>query len=122
MELKEYRLEVSRSLADLHDEERNNLHMILGMVTEVAELADVYKKNMAYGKPLDLVNVQEELGDLFFYIVNFSILNNFDLEKILQVNIDKLKARYPEKFTQEKAIKRDLAKERQILEELGYRD
>jgi len=122
MELKEYRLEVSRSLADLHDEERNNLHMILGMVTEVAELADVYKKNMAYGKPLDLVNVQEELGDLFFYIVNFSILNNFDLEKILQVNIDKLKARYPEKFTQEKAIKTDLAKERQILEELGYRD
>jgi hypothetical protein len=41
---------------------------------------------------------------------------NIDLEEMLQRNIDKLKARYPEKFTQENALNRNLDVERQILE------
>ena len=35
---------------------------------------------------------------------------------MLQRNIDKLKARYPDKFSQEKALNRNLDKERDILE------
>lgn len=47
-----------------------------------------------------------------------AITSHFKLErgKILQTNINKLKARYPDKFTQDKAINRDLTKERKILE------
>jgi NTP pyrophosphatase (non-canonical NTP hydrolase) len=120
MELKEYSVEVQRTFVDLGQKTANDLHMILGLVTEVGELADVYKKKLAYGKLPDMINVQEEIGDIFWYLVNFSILNNFDLGKILQINVDKLWARYPDKFTQERAVNRDLDKERQILEELGY--
>jgi NTP pyrophosphatase (non-canonical NTP hydrolase) len=86
------------------------------MLTEVGELADVFKKEMAYGKPVDWVNVKEEVGDLLWYVSNFCNVNGFDLEEILQTNIDKLQARYPKKFTQENAINRDLDKERTILE------
>jgi hypothetical protein len=38
------------------------------------------------------------------------------MEELLQTNIDKLKARYPEKFTENDALNRDLNKERNILE------
>jgi hypothetical protein len=41
---------------------------------------------------------------------------DLDFESLLQLNIDKLKARFPEKFTESHALNRDLDKERDILE------
>lgn len=43
-------------------------HAILGMVGEIGEIADAYKKHWIYERPLDTVNMLEELGDLRFYI------------------------------------------------------
>jgi hypothetical protein len=43
-------------------------------------------------------------------------MNGWDLREILATNIAKLEARYPEKFTEEQAINRDLGAERQVLE------
>ena len=116
MEIKEYQESSKRTNADLGSVLMNELHMILGMQTEVAEIADVYKKHIAYGRDLDLVNVKEEIGDLMFYVVNLCNTHNWDLRDIMKTNIDKLKARYPEKFTNELAINRNLGVERQILE------
>ncbi|GAG48036.1 unnamed protein product [marine sediment metagenome] len=117
MNLKEYARDAKRTAAMLKTETMDDLHMVLGMVTEVAELADVYKKYIAYGKDLDFINIQEEIGDLMWYIINFCTFNNFNLEKILQNNIDKLKSRYPEKFTEHNANHRNLEKEREVLEQ-----
>jgi NTP pyrophosphatase (non-canonical NTP hydrolase) len=116
MNYKEYQKEAARTCANLKSETENNLHMMLGMQTETAELSDVFKKNLAYGKPIDWVNVKEEIGDLMWYIANFCTMNVIDLEQIMQTNIDKLRARFPEKFTQENALSRDLETERKILE------
>lgn len=112
----EYQKLSIRTCNDLGDSTSNDTHMIFGMVTEVAELADAYKKHWAYGKDLDMVNVKEELGDLLFYISNFAKFNNINLGEIMYTNVEKLKARYPEKFTNENATNRDLETERQILE------
>lgn len=123
MDLIEYQTEASRTLSKLDKlYPDDNAHMLFGMMTELGELTDAFKKNMAYGKPLDLVNVQEEVGDLMWYIANFCNLHGFDLSKILDVNIEKLRARYPDKFTSERAIDRDLDWERKILDQLGYKD
>ena len=43
--------------------------------------------------------------------------NGFNIEDILQTNINKLQSRYPEKFTTEKALNRNLNVEREILEQ-----
>lgn len=94
----------------------DNAHMVLGMVTEVAEIADVFKKDMAYGKPIDWVNVGEEIGDLMFYVVNFCRINGIVLEHELQKNVNKLLVRYPVEFTGEQAIHRNVAAERIELE------
>lgn len=91
-------------------------HMIFGIMTETGELTDIFKKSMAYKKEVDWVNVKEELGDLMFYISSFCRINYLDLEEIIETNVAKLEARYPEKFTEHHALNRDLLHERKILE------
>jgi NTP pyrophosphatase (non-canonical NTP hydrolase) len=96
-------------------------HSLIGMMTELGELTDVHKKYINYGKEEDLVNMAEEIGDLLWYMaICINALNGkgyeCSFESIMQTNIDKLKARYPEKFNEEDANFRDLEKERGILE------
>lgn len=116
MRLNEYVEWTANTCANLETEELNNFHMLMGMTTEVGELVDVFKKNLAYSKQIDWVNVEEELGDLMFYIASFCRINGIDFEALLHRNIEKLEARYPEKFTEYHATHRDLEKERKILE------
>ena len=116
MNIKDYQEQSKRTLPELGTITMNSIHMVLGMVTESAELADVYKKKIAYGKSVDEVNVKEELGDCLWYIANMCNINNWDMEDILETNINKLKVRYPEKFTNEAALNRDLGAERNELE------
>jgi len=116
MNFKQYTKETERTSAVLETETLNNLHYLLGMATEVGELLDIWKKNIAYKKEIDWINVVEELGDITWYFSNFIRINNIDFEEILNINISKLRARYPEKFTEEKAINRNLDAERKILE------
>lgn len=124
MKIEEYIIQASRTCPSLETEvlygreskTLDNIHMVLGMQTEVAELSDVFKKHLAYNKPIDWVNVEEEVADAMWYIVNFCRINNIDLDRILQNNIDKLRKRFPDKFTEEAAINRDTTAERVELE------
>lgn len=93
------------------------LHGVMGIVTESGELMDALKKHLIYGKPLDLVNIQEECGDLFWYIALIAHTVGFSFESTFDQNVEKLRARYPNKFTEHDALYRDLDKERAILEE-----
>jgi NTP pyrophosphatase (non-canonical NTP hydrolase) len=183
----EYQLLAERTCPNLPGELENERHMNLGVITEIGEVLDIFKKNLAYNKPFDVVNFGEELADIAWYIVNksrfheISLDNNFDTVKsdmknlldtemftkqdlsvniktealmllLLQIysgpskstfnapivqlallaniaewfeldffqvltnNINKLKVRYPEKFTEEAALTRDLEAERKELE------
>lgn len=116
MNLKEYQDWTGKTCAKLKTVEEDNTHMIMGMATEIGELIDVFKKNLAYGKELDVVNIKEEIGDIMFYVASFCRINGFNLEDIINTNVQKLETRYPEKFTKDSALNRDLKKERQILE------
>jgi NTP pyrophosphatase (non-canonical NTP hydrolase) len=93
------------------------LHSTMGISTESGELLDAIKKHVFYGKKLDFINIKEELGDLFWYIAVLCDDLNIDIGGILNKNIEKLKSRYPNRFTEESAINRDLKKEREILED-----
>lgn len=119
MNLAEYADLASRTDAPLDGtyDKLHSVHMVMGMSTEVGELVDVYKKNLAYGKPIDETNEKEEIGDLMWYIACHCKNKGWSLEKILETNIKKLQARYPEKFDSNRAIHRNLLKERDILED-----
>lgn len=78
--LEEYQTHAQRTCADLGTKKLNNLHMKMGLVTELAEAIDVYKKKIAYKKDIDYVNLQEELiGDVFWYAVNYCRINKIKL-------------------------------------------
>lgn len=93
------------------------LHASMGLVTESGELMDALKKHLMYGKPLDIPNLVEEAGDLEWYMALLlrALLRTHD--SIFEINIAKLQARYPEKFTEFDALNRDLSAERRILED-----
>lgn len=92
------------------------LHAGMGGCTEDGEFLDALKKHIFYGAPLDKVNLLEELGDKMWYIALAIHKLDGNLEEVMQRNINKLKARFPNKFTQEDALNRDLEKERKELE------
>lgn len=91
-------------------------HAAFGMQTEAAEITDLFKKHIFYGKPLDEKKVFEETGDLMWYVALICDTMGFDLEKLKASNIAKLKARYPDKFNELSALKRDENKEKAALE------
>ena len=120
MNFDDYTRQVKRTVAPMNDDFHDQLHMVIGISTEAGELLDAYKKALAYGKDLDKINIGEEVGDLFWYIANLMRMLGLDFEQVLQVNVDKLMARYPEKFDSLKATTRNLEKEREILGKLGF--
>jgi len=92
------------------------LHCAMGMQTESAEFTDQLKKHVFYGKDLDLTNLREELGDIMWYMaIAMDILGTTFSQEQKRV-IEKLKVRYPNKFTQEEAENRNLKEEREALE------
>ncbi len=115
MDIQTYLKESERTLVQ-KGKDMNLLHAAIGIATESGELLDAFKKKLFYGKELDVTNVKEEVGDLMWYIAILLRELDLDFHQLLQLNIDKLRARYPEKFTEAHALNRDLNKERGILE------
>jgi hypothetical protein len=90
-------------------------HAIVGINTEGTELLEALD---LWDGSIDEVNILEEFGDIDWYkAIGVDELGG-DWEQILVKIIEKLRARYPEKFTSEDAINRNLDKEREILEEI----
>ena len=56
-------------------------HMALGVVGEMGEIVDQLKKAYIYSKPLDQVNIVEEVGDVAWYVAGvlqfYPDLHNF---------------------------------------------
>jgi len=73
-------------------------HMIIGLVTEVGELMDAWKKHKFYGRELDIKNIKEELGDIHWYLGILHDELGYTEHQAREDNIAKLMKRYPDKF------------------------
>jgi NTP pyrophosphatase (non-canonical NTP hydrolase) len=71
----------------------------LGLAGESGELLDLFKKWIFHGKPLDEEHAKKELGDVLWYCAEIAHSFKWDLDEVMQMNVDKLKARYPEGFS-----------------------
>lgn len=84
---------------------RENAHIAelfnacLGLSGETGELLDMVKKWIFHEKELDQDHLKKELGDVMWYIAMFCKAMNWELDEILQMNVDKLKNRYPSGFS-----------------------
>ena len=78
----------------------------LGLVGEAGEVSEIIKKHIGHGHEIDVEKVTKELGDVLWYLANVASQLGIDLEDIANLNIEKLKARYPEGFSHEASLNR----------------
>jgi NTP pyrophosphatase (non-canonical NTP hydrolase) len=105
MQFNEYQELASRTEKVLTKFERV-VHAQLGTSSESGEIADAIKKHYIYGKELDVANIKEEVGDMMWYLALFANALDFTLEDAAKENIEKLRKRYPEKYTDQLAVER----------------
>ena len=70
----------------------------LGLAAESGEFTEVVKKIILQGKPYNEENVfhmKRELGDVCWYIAQACMALDTTFDEIIEMNVDKLKARYP---------------------------
>jgi NTP pyrophosphatase (non-canonical NTP hydrolase) len=82
------------------------INSCLGLAGEVGELNDMIKKWVFHEKSLDETHLMKELGDVMWYVAMICHSMGWNLDDILQMNIDKLIARYPDGFDVLKANNR----------------
>lgn len=73
----------------------------LGLAGESGELLDLFKKWIFHRKPLEEEHAKKELGDVMWYVAEIAHSMGWDLDEVMQMNVDKLKARYPQGFSTE---------------------
>ena len=70
----------------------------LGLSGEIGEFNDLLKKWVFHKKEIDVEHAKKELGDIMWYVAMMCHSFGWELDDILQMNVDKLKARYPDGF------------------------
>lgn len=82
------------------------LQGVMGLNGEAGEAIDIVKKALFQGHELDSHHLALELGDIAWYVAQAADALGYDLETILQMNVDKLKTRYPDGFDSKRSINR----------------
>ena len=70
----------------------------LGLTAESGEFTEIVKKIILQGKPYNNENVyhmKRELGDICWYLAQACMALDTTFDEIIEMNVDKLKARYP---------------------------
>lgn len=104
--LKDYQRLAKRTAGAGGDGDRRLMVSALGLAGEAGEFANMVKKMTAHGHPLDLEALQDELGDVLWYLAEAATSCGLSLGEIGQENIDKLSQRYPDGFSEEDSLNR----------------
>ena len=75
------------------------LTFALGASAELGEAVEIIKKCLLQGKPFNddaKVHLLKECSDCFWYFAQLCIAMDTTFEEIMQINYEKLSARYPE--------------------------
>lgn len=107
MTINEYQKAAMRTASGMNYENHGMLmNAALGICGEGGEVADMVKKATFQGHDLDKEHLAKELGDVAWYIAVGAEAIGYDLETVLQMNVDKLMKRYPNGFEAEKSLHR----------------
>ena len=108
MTINEYQKAAMRIASGMNYENNGMImNAALGICGEGGEVADMVKKATFQGHDLDKEHLAKELGDVAWYIAVGAEAIGYDLETVLQMNVDKLMKRYPNGFEAEKSLHRE---------------
>lgn len=80
-------------------------HAVFGLCSEAGEVAGLLQKEYQ-GHIFDREHMKKELGDCMWMIAEACTALDISLDDVMQTNIDKLRARYPEGFDAERSLHR----------------
>lgn len=104
----EYQAAALRTASGMNHEHYGMLvNGVIGLGGESGECLDIVKKHLFQGHELDKAHLAEELGDCAWYLAISAHAIGYDLETVLQNNVDKLKQRYPDGFDTERSLHRE---------------
>ena len=81
------------------------IHSLHGMVGEIGEIHSMFQK-VYQGHKVRGEHLNKEVGDLLWFVAEMCSALDWEMEDVMQLNIDKLRARYPEGFEVEKSLHR----------------
>ena len=71
---------------------------VMGLCGEAGECIDIVKKHLFQKHDLDAEHLAKELGDVAWYLAVSAYAIGYSLDAIFEMNIEKLRARYPDGF------------------------
>lgn len=107
MTINEYQIAALRTTNHTLTQMEQLQNGLMGLNGEAGECIDLIKKHLFQGHKLNEEHVAKELGDIAWYLAVSADAIGYDLETIFQMNIDKLKARYPEGFDADLSVNRN---------------
>jgi len=102
----EYQELAARTAGQFKSDNEAFCNWALGLAGEAGEVADYLKKVIFHGHELDREVLKKELGDVSWYLALTAKQAGLTLEEVMEHNIAKLKARYPEGFSSERSVNR----------------
>lgn len=106
MLVNEYQQLALRTAPKISEPSQRLLNGLMGLNGEAGEAIDILKKHLFQGHWLDSEHIAKELGDVAWYLAVSADALGYELEDIFEMNIRKLKDRYPEGFDAEHSINR----------------
>lgn len=101
----EYQVLAMRTCSITEDPEAKLRHGVFGLASEAGEVSGIFQK-VYQGHELDIDHVVKECGDCLWMIAEILDALDIELEECMEMNISKLKARYPDGFTAERSLHR----------------
>lgn len=101
----EYQKQAARTINRQLSSMEVTFHALHGMAAEIGEIHSLYQKTYQ-GHEMDEEHEKKELGDMLWFIAEYCTAKGWELEEIMQMNIDKLKARFPDGFDPERSLHR----------------
>lgn len=106
MRANEYQFLASRTMNPALNTDETINHSLHGMVGEIGEIHSIYQK-FYQGHPLDTDHLKKEVGDLLWFVAEYCTAMGWDMgTDVMRLNIEKLKARYPQGFEEDKSLHR----------------
>lgn len=100
--LKEYQDLCEKTAKKFEDPEKAIMTWGLGIAGEAGDVAGCIKKTYAHGND-QRKGIRENIGDTLWYAAMICNFFNWNMQEILDENIEKLRKRYKEGFTTEEA-------------------
>jgi len=105
----EYQERAARTIDFTKSDKDNIVNFSFGLTGEAGEAVNIIKKALFHSHDASVTDelLEEELGDVLWYVAGLATVRGLSLETIMHNNIRKLERRYPNGFSVEASRNRE---------------